>query len=71
MMRLAYLYTPSELTPWKENVSAESLRYLQEQTSEKFLSEVICFTGFNDSMKSDLMEFDMVFNLCYGYMDYD
>lgn len=70
-MRIAYLFTPSELTPWKENVNAETLRYLQEQTPEKFSTEVICFHGFNDKMKSKLMEFDMVFNLCYGYQDSD
>lgn len=66
-MRIAYLYTPSELTPWKENVNKETLQHLQDKTPEKYETEIVCFTGFNEEMKSKLFTFDIVFNLCYGY----
>ncbi|MCE2788891.1 MAG: ATP-grasp domain-containing protein [Saprospiraceae bacterium] len=66
-MKLAYLYTKSELTPWKENIHLQTLQYLQNNTPESLFSDVIHFDGFTESMADVLHQYDLVFNLCYGY----
>ena len=68
-MKLAYLYTTSELTPWKENVNAETLAFLISQTPIDIQTEIVHFEGFNTDMIDNLSKFDLVFNLCYGYQD--
>lgn len=68
-MRLAFLYTPSELTPWKENVNLFTLKTLVKNTPQFYETEIICFSGFNEEMREKLSQFDIVFNLCYGYED--
>jgi len=68
-MRLAFLYTPSELTPWKENVNPFTLETLVKNTPQYYETQIICFSGFNEEMRIKLSQFDIVFNLCYGYQD--
>lgn len=68
-MKLAYLYTTSELTPWKENVNPETLAFLVSQTPVEIYTEIVHFEGFNGDMIDKLSGFDLVFNLCYGYQD--
>ncbi len=68
-MKLAYLYTTSELTPWKENVNLETLAFLISQTPVEIYTEIVHFEGFNSDMIDKLSGFDLVFNLCYGYQD--
>ena len=67
MLKLAYLYTDSELTPWKENVNEETLAFLLEHTPQHIAAEVVHFDGFTDEMRDRLLDFDLVFNLSYGY----
>lgn len=67
MLKLAYLYTRSELTPWKENVNDETLAFLVEHTPESIQSEVVHFDGFTPEVLARLRTFDLVFNLSYGY----
>jgi D-alanine-D-alanine ligase len=66
-MKLAYLYTVSELTPWKENVNIDTLSFLISQTPVDIKTDVIHFDGFSDEMIHRLSQFDLIFNLCYGY----
>ena len=66
-MKLAYLYTPSELTPWKENVSMNALQFLKAYTPIHIETEILEFTGFDDSLIEQLKQYDLIFNLSYGY----
>jgi D-alanine-D-alanine ligase len=68
-MRLAYLYTASELTPWKENVNEATLNFLMAHTPANIEAEVVHFDGFNEELLERLKTFDLVFNLSYGYLD--
>jgi D-alanine-D-alanine ligase len=68
-MKLALLYTKSKLTPWKENVNVETLRFIQSNMPEYVSSEIIHFNGFSEEMKDKLSQFDLIFNLSYGYRD--
>jgi len=67
MLKLAYLYTHSELTPWKENVNEETLSFLLGHTPPHISAEVVHFDGFGPEMRDRLLGFDLVFNLSYGY----
>ena len=60
-MKLAYLYTQSELTPWKENVNMNTLQFLMAHTPANIDSEIVHFDGFNDDLLDRLREFDLVF----------
>lgn len=68
-MRLAYLYTASELTPWKENVNEATLNFLMAHTPTQIEAAIVHFDGFNESLLDRLKTFDVVFNLSYGYLD--
>lgn len=68
-MRLAYLYTASELTPWKENVNETTLNFLMAHTPTNIEAEIVHFDGFHESLLDRLKTFDLVFNLSYGYLD--
>jgi D-alanine-D-alanine ligase len=69
LMKLAYLYTESELTPWKENVNAATLAFLLSQTPLEIKADIVHFDGFNEDMLEKLKRYDLIFNLCYGYKD--
>jgi D-alanine-D-alanine ligase len=68
-MKLAFLYTTSELTPWKENVNTNTLQFLMAHTPANIESEIVHFDGFNDDLLEKLRNFDLVFNLSYGYQE--
>ena len=68
-MKLAYLYTRSELTPWKENVNEETLSFLLSQTPTSIHADIVHFDGFNDDVLHTLRNYDLIFNLSYGYKD--
>jgi D-alanine-D-alanine ligase len=68
-MRLAYLYTESELTPWKENVNEATLNFLIANTPANIEADIVHFDGFNDEVLDTLRNYDLIFNLCYGYED--
>ncbi len=66
-MRIALLYTTSELTPWKENVNINTLLFLQKNLPAEIRSEILIFEGFTEKMLEKLFKFDLIFNLCYGF----
>jgi D-alanine-D-alanine ligase len=70
-MKLAFLYTKSELTPWKENVSHQTLAYLVANTPAHMDGQIEHFDGFDLEMVEKLRKYDLVFNVCYGYYDAD
>ena len=68
-MKIAYLYTESALTPWKENVSYKTLQFLMEHTPNDFSPSIVHFVDFTFDFAQELKKFDLVFNLCYGYQN--
>ncbi len=68
-MRLAYLYTASELTPWKENVNEATLNFLMAHTPSYIEAEVVHFDGFHIELLDKLRSFNLVFNLSYGFLE--
>lgn len=66
-MTIAYLYTESALTPWKENVSYNTLQFLADHTPYEFSPSIVHFVDFTSAFALELKKFDLVFNLCYGY----
>jgi len=66
-MRIALLYTTSELTPWKENVNINTLLFIQKNLPAEIFSEILIFEGFTEKMFERLLKFDLIFNLCYGF----
>lgn len=66
-MNIAFLYTRSKLTPWNENVGRGTLRFLINHVPVNFISEIVHFDGFTFKMIDKLSEFDLIFNLSYGY----
>lgn len=66
-MTIAYLYTESALTPWKENVSYKTLQFLVDHTPLEFTPSIVHFVDFTPAFALELKKFDLIFNLCYGY----
>lgn len=66
---IAILYTPSELTPWKENINLETIQSIEENLPSHITSTRVEFSGFNHQDAIYLRQFDIVLNLCYGYLD--
>lgn len=66
---IAILYTPSELTPWKENINNETIQSIEENLPSHITSTRVEFSGFYHEDALYLRQFDIVLNLCYGYLD--
>jgi D-alanine-D-alanine ligase len=66
-MKLVYLYTDSDLTPWKENVNENTLNFLVAHTPVDIETAIVHFDGFQHKVLENLRKFDLVFNLSYGY----
>jgi D-alanine-D-alanine ligase len=64
------LYTESDFTPWKENISTDTLAAVMNAASLNYKTAITHFTGFEDSFVSFLRRFDLVINLCYGFDSY-
>jgi D-alanine-D-alanine ligase len=65
--RVLILYTESDFTPWKENISTDTLAAVMNAASLNYKTAITHFTGFEDSFASFLRRFDLVINLCYGF----
>lgn len=68
---VAILYTPSELTPWKENINQETIDCLSNNLPDWVQSNSISFQGFSHSSALLLKQYDLVLNVCYGYYEAD
>lgn len=66
-MKLLYLYSDSDFTPWRENINAATIASLIQATPEHVQSFVTHFVGFTAEFADFLRQFDLVFNVCYGY----
>lgn len=65
--KLIYLYSDSTFTPWKENIFASSVIQFLKSTPDNFYPYVTHFVGFTDEFADFLKQFDVVFNVCYGF----
>lgn len=61
------LYTESDFTPWKENISTDTLAAVMNAASLNYKTAITHFIGFEDSFASFMRRFDLVINLCYGF----
>ncbi|MCP1386496.1 ATP-grasp domain-containing protein [Runella salmonicolor] len=66
-MKLLYLYSDSDFTPWRENINAATIASLIQATPENVQAFVTHFVGFTAEFADFLRQFDLIFNVCYGY----
>jgi len=66
-LRLMILYTESDFTPWRENITPDTLVSVLNAASLNYKTSITHFTGFDESLVNLLKRFDLVINLCYGY----
>jgi D-alanine-D-alanine ligase len=67
--KLIYLYSDSTFTPWKENIFGTTIANFLKSTPEKYYPYVTHFIGFSNEFADFLKQFDVVFNVCYGFGD--
>jgi D-alanine-D-alanine ligase len=65
--KLIYLYSDSTFTPWKENIFATTVANFLKSTPENYYPYVTHFVGFTNEFAEFLKQFDVVFNVCYGF----
>lgn len=64
---LIYLYSDSTFTPWKENIFGTTIATFLNSTPKGYYPYVTHFVGFSQEFAEFLKQFDLVFNVCYGY----
>ena len=67
--KLIYLYSDSTFTPWKENIFGNTVATFLKSTPDGFYPYVAHFVGFTNEFADFLKQFDIVFNVCYGFGD--
>lgn len=65
--RLIYLYSDSTFTPWKENIFGTTIATFLKSTPDNYYPYVTHFVGFTNEFAEFLKQFDVVFNVCYGF----
>lgn len=68
--KIIILYTESDFTPWKENISTDTLAAVMNASSLNYKTAITHFIGFENSFANFLRRFDLVINLCYGFDEY-
>jgi D-alanine-D-alanine ligase len=67
LQKLIYLYSDSTFTPWKENIFGTTIAHFLKSTPENYYPYVTHFIGFSNEFADFLKQFDVVFNVCYGF----
>lgn len=65
--KLIFLYSDSTFTPWKENIFGRTIAHFLTSTPENYYPYVTHFVGFSNEFAKFLKQFDVVFNVCYGF----
>lgn len=65
--KLIFLYSDSTFTPWKENIFGSTIATFLKATPDNFYPYVTHFVGFTTDFANFLKQFDIVFNVCYGF----
>ena len=69
LRKLIFLYSDSTFTPWKENIFGTTIAHFLTSTPENYYPYVTHFVGFSTEFAKFLKQFDVVFNVCYGFED--
>lgn len=67
--KLIYLYSDSTFTPWNENIFGSTIAAFIKSTPDSYYPYVTHFIGFTDEFADFLKQFDVVFNVCYGFKE--
>lgn len=67
--KLIFLYSDSTFTPWKENIFGRTIAHFLTSTPENYYPYVTHFVGFSNEFAEFLKQFDVVFNVCYGFRE--
>jgi D-alanine-D-alanine ligase len=67
IQKLIYLYSDSTFTPWKENIFGSTIATFLKSTPENYYPYVTHFVGFTNEFAEFLKQFEVVFNVCYGF----
>ena len=67
--KLIFLYSDSTFTPWKENIFGTTIAHFLTSTPENYYPYVTHFVGFSNEFAIFLKQFDVVFNVCYGFKE--
>jgi D-alanine-D-alanine ligase len=65
--KLIFLYSDSTFTPWKENIFGTTVANFLKSTPENYYPYITHFVGFTNEFADFLKQFDVVFNVCYGF----
>ncbi len=65
--KLIFLYSDSTFTPWKENIFGSTIATFLKATPDGYYPYVTHFVGFTTEFANFLKQFDLVFNVCYGF----
>ncbi|MBB6001390.1 ATP-grasp domain-containing protein [Arcicella rosea] len=65
--KLIFLYSDSTFTPWKENIFGSTIATFLKATPDSYYPYVTHFVGFTTEFADFLKQFDVVFNVCYGF----
>jgi D-alanine-D-alanine ligase len=65
--KLIFLYSDSTFTPWKENIFGTTVANFLKSTPENYYPYITHFVGFTNEFAGFLKQFDVVFNVCYGF----
>lgn len=65
--KLIYLYSDSIFTPWKENIFSSTIANFLQSCPDGYYPFITHFTGFTTEFADFLKQFDVVFNVCYGF----
>ncbi len=68
---IAILYSDSRFTTWHENIDFSTVKTYFEALSDDFEVTVVHMTEPNTELAEFLKGFDFVFNLCYGFGNYN
>lgn len=69
LRKLIFLYSDSTFTPWKENIFGRTIAHFLTSTPENYYPYVTHFVGFSNEFAEFLKQFDVVFNVCYGFRE--
>ena len=67
--KLIFLYSDSTFTPWKENIFGRTIAHFLTSTPENYYPYVTHFVGFSNEFAEFLKQFNVVFNVCYGFRE--
>jgi len=70
-MNVGILWADSQYTPWKENIDLTTVERISSSLLELGCSvTIVHMEGLTTNFAARLKEFDVLFNMCYGYLEH-